>query len=169
LTARTRKKPSTIRGYEQIWRQHLKSHFGNITLQEYEAHMGTQFLQSLTGSQGKATLKHIKALGGSIFKRAVIERRIKVSPWHDVAMPDDAIEPERTRHYTREEAENIISVPVDRVDRQLTMALACFLGLRPNEIAHYFGKISMRNGCISGVVTCAESWMCRKPESQWKS
>src|SRR5437773_1165660 len=59
LTGRPRKKPSTIRGYEQIWRQHLKSHFGNITLQEYEAHMGTQFLQSLTGTQGKATLKHI--------------------------------------------------------------------------------------------------------------
>jgi hypothetical protein len=39
--------------------------------------MGTQFLQSLTGSQGKATLNHFKALGGSIFKRAVIERRIK--------------------------------------------------------------------------------------------
>ena len=77
LTGRPRKKPSTIRGYEQIWRQHLKSHFGNITLQEYEAHMGTQFLQSLTSTQGKATLKHIKALGGSIFKRAVIERRVR--------------------------------------------------------------------------------------------
>ena len=46
LTGRPRKKPSTIRGYEQIWRQHLKSHFGNITLQEYEAHMGTQLLQT---------------------------------------------------------------------------------------------------------------------------
>ena len=135
LTGRPRKKPSTIRGYEQIWRQHLKSHFGNITLQEYESHMGTQFLQSLTGTQGKATLKHIKALGGSIFKRAVIERRIKVSPWHDVAMPDDAIESSRTPHYTWEEAENIISALVDRVDCQLIMALACFLGLRPNEIA----------------------------------
>ena len=41
--------------------------------------MGTQFLQSLTGTQGKATLKHIKALGGSIFKRAVIERRTRLS------------------------------------------------------------------------------------------
>src|ERR1700731_4225053 len=64
LTGRPRKKPSTVRGYEQIWRQHLKSHFGNVTLQEYEPRMGTQFLQSLTSTQGKATLKHIKALGG---------------------------------------------------------------------------------------------------------
>lgn len=135
LTGRPRKKPSTIRGYEQIWRQHLKSHFGSISLQEYEAHMGTQFLQSLTGTQGKATLKHIKALGGSIFKRAAIERRIRVSPWHDVAMPDDAIESARTPHYTWEEAENIIFALVDRIDCQLIMSLACFLALRPNEIA----------------------------------
>jgi len=135
LTGRPRKKPSTVRGYKQIWRQHLKSHFGNITLQEYEPRLGTMFLQSLTGTQGKATLKHIKALGSSLFKRAVIEQRIKVNPWHDVQMPEDAIESARTPHYTWEEAENIISALVDRVDCQLIMALACFLGLRPNEIA----------------------------------
>jgi integrase len=135
LTGQSRKKPSTVRGYKQIWRQHLKPHFGNITLQQYEPHMGTQFLQSLTSTQGKGTLKHIKALGGSLFKRAVIERRIKVNPWHDVEMPEDAIEPKRTQHYTLEEAENIISALVDHVDAQLVIALSCFLGLRPGEIA----------------------------------
>ncbi len=135
LTGRPRKKPSTIRGYQQIWTQHLKSHFGNITLQEYEPDMGTQFLQTLTGSQGKTTLKHIKALGGSIFKRAKIERRIKANPWGDVEMPDDAIDSRGTPYYTWAEAEDIISALVDRVDCQLIMALACFLGLRPNEIA----------------------------------
>ena len=135
LTGRPRKKPSTARGYKQIWHQHLKSHFGNITLQEYEPRLGTMFLQSLTGSQGKATLKHIKALGSSLFKRAVIEQRIKVNPWHDVSIPDDAIESKATPYYSWEEAENVISALVDRVDCQLVMALACFLGLRPNEIA----------------------------------
>jgi len=91
--------------------------------------MGTQLLQSLTSTQNKTTLKHIKALGGSLFKRAVIEQRIKVNPWHDVGMPDDAIEPQSTKHYTLEEAENIISALVDHVDCQLVMALSCFLGL----------------------------------------
>lgn len=135
LTGEPRKKPSTIRGYKQVWEQHLKAHFGNLTLRQYEPHRGTQFLQSLTGSCGKNTLKHIKALASSIFKRAVIEQRIKVNPWHDVEMPEDAIEPERTQHYTLEESENIISVLVDHVDCQLVMALSCFLGLRPGEIA----------------------------------
>jgi hypothetical protein len=50
LTGKSRKKPSTIRGYKQIWLQHLKAHFGNPTLQEYEPHMGTQLLLSLTGT-----------------------------------------------------------------------------------------------------------------------
>jgi len=135
LTGKPRKKPSTVRGYKQIWNQHLKGHFASRTLQEFEPHMGTQFLQSLTGTQGKSTLKHIKALGSSLFKRAVIEQRIKVNPWHDVQMPEDAIEPTRTGHYTLEEAEDMISALVDHVDCQLVLALSCFLALRPGEIA----------------------------------
>jgi len=135
ITGQPRKKPSTVRGYKQIWNQHLKAHFGTMTLQEYEPDMGTQLLQSLTDTQNRNTLRHIKALGSSIFKRAINERRVKVNPWHDVQMPDDAIDGQSTEHYTWEEAENIISALVDHVDCQLVVALACFLGLRPGEIA----------------------------------
>jgi integrase len=134
LTGQSRKKPSTVRSYKQIWNQHLKGHFGNVTLQEYEPDMGTRFLESLTATQNKNTLRHIKFLGSSIFKRAINERRIKVNPWHDVQMPDDAIDGRPTEHYTWEEAENIITALVDHVECQLIVALACFLGLRPGEI-----------------------------------
>jgi integrase len=158
LTGKARKKPSTVRGYKQIWNQHLKAHFGKVTLQEYEPSMGTQFLQSLTGTQGKNTLKHIKALGSSLFKRAVIEQRIKVNPWHDVSMPDDAIESKPTKHYTLEEAENIISALVDHVDCQLIMALSCFLALRPGEIAALKWEdfdsenVNIRRSVVRGIV-----------------
>jgi integrase len=135
LTGQPRKKPSTVRGYKQIWNQHLKAHFGALTLQKYEPHIGTQFLESLTATQNKNTIRHIKALGSSIFKRAINERRIKVNPWHDVQMPDDAIDGRPTEHYTWEEAEDIISALVDHVECQLIVALACFIGLRPGEIA----------------------------------
>lgn len=135
LTGQPRKKPSTVRGYKQIWRLHLKPHFRKVTLQEYEPSRGTQFLDSLTGTQNKTTIRHIKALGCSIFKRAVAEERIKVNPFHDVQMPEDAIEGSPTQHYTWEEAENMVAALVDHVDCQLIIALACFLGLRPGEIA----------------------------------
>lgn len=137
LTGKPRKKPSTVRGYKQIWRQHLSKHFGNRTLREYEPEMGTQFLESLKDTQSKTTLKHIKALGGSIFKRAMnpTERRIKVNPWRDVVIPEDALESDRTKHYTLAEAEDMVSALVEHVDCQLIIALSCFLGLRPGEVA----------------------------------
>jgi integrase len=158
LMGQPRKTPATVRGYKQIWNQHLKSHFGNLTLQEYAPHMGMVFLESLTGTQGKATLRHIKACATSLFKRAVNEQRIKVNPWHDVQMPDDASEAAPTQHYTVEEAEDIISALVDRLDCQLVMALACFLGLRPGEIAALRWEdfdeenVHIRRSVVRGIV-----------------
>jgi integrase len=158
LTGKPRKTPSTVRGYKQIWRQHLKAHFGNLTLQEYAPHTGTVFLDSLTGTQGKATLRHIKACATSLFKRAVNKQHIKVNPWHDVQMPDDAVEAAPTLHYTVEEAEDIVSALVDRVDCQLIMSLACFLGLRPGEIAALRWEdfdqdnVHIRRSVVRGIV-----------------
>jgi integrase len=134
IGGRPRRKPSTLKGYKQIWAQHLKTHFGSRTLQEYRASWGSAFLDGLTATQGRNTLRHISALASSIFSRAVAEQRLKSNPWNDVQFPESAA-PSNTPHYTWEEAENVISALVDRVDCQLVMALACFAGLRPNEIA----------------------------------
>jgi integrase len=130
---RPRKKPSTLKGYRQIWNQHLSGHFGKRTLREYRAAWGSSFLDGLTASQGRNTLRHISALASSIFSRAVAEQRLRSNPWVDVQFPASAAPPS-TPLYTWEEAENVISALVDRVDCQLVMALACFAGLRPNEI-----------------------------------
>jgi integrase len=158
LTGEPRRKPSTVRGYRQIWKQHLKGHFGETTLQDYEPWTGTTFLQSLTAKQGKATLKHIKALGSSIFKRAVIEKRIKVNPWYDVEMPEDAIESDATEHYTLAEVEDFVSALVAHVDCQLVITLACFMGLRPGEIAALRWEdfddeyVHIRRSVVRGIV-----------------
>ncbi len=131
---RPRRKFSTMRGYKQIWHQHLKPHFGDKTLQQYRASLGSAFLDGLTATQGRNTLRHISALASSIFSRAVAEQRLRSNPWNDVHFPESAA-PSNTPHYTWEEAENVISALVERVDCQLVMAFACFAGLRPNEIA----------------------------------
>src|SRR5580700_4355986 len=116
LTGELRRAPSTVKGFKQIWRQHLRGHFGTTTLKEYEPAMGKRFLRSLTSTQGKTTLKHIKALAGSLFGYAVDEEFIKVNPWHDVKIPDDAIESAATKHYTLAEVEDLISALVAHVD-----------------------------------------------------
>jgi integrase len=128
-------KPSTVRGFKQVWNQHLKAHFAKLTLQGYQPDQARRFLASLKTTQGKNTLKHIRGLAGAMFSEA-IERgyRKEANPWH-VKLPKDCKETESTQHYTLEEAENIISALVDHVDCQLIMALSCFLALRPGEIA----------------------------------
>jgi integrase len=160
LTGTTRMRPSTIRGYKQIWDQHLKNHFGNMTLREYTPDHGMNFLNSLAGTQGKNTLKHIRALMSAIFTYAIRERAITgltVNPIHDVLLPEDAIVSPPTKHYTLEEAEDIVTALVEHVDCQLIMALGCFLGLRPNEILglkweDFDGEIlSIRRGVVRGV------------------
>ncbi|GAC1510746.1 MAG: hypothetical protein NVS1B11_17940 [Terriglobales bacterium] len=134
VKGRARNTPATVRGFKQIWKQHLQAHFGNMTLREYEPRMGSAFLRGLTGTQRKSTLRHIKALGSSIFAYAVAEDLISINPWSGVQIPKEAVESARTNHYTMAEAENIISALVDHVDCQLIVSLACFLGLRPGEI-----------------------------------
>jgi len=125
---------STVRGFEQIWRQHLAEHFGTITLQAYTADMARRFLSSLKTKLGKNTLKHIRALASAMFSEAVERGLRNDNPWH-VKLPKDCRESKATEHYTMEEAENLISALVDHVDAQLVLALSCFLGLGPAEIA----------------------------------
>jgi len=158
LTGRPRMKASTMRSYRQLWNQHLKGHFDSASLQTYQAKTGTRFLQSLTAKQGKSVVKHVKSLGRAIFKLAVRDEILQHNPWNDVLMPDDVIEPEETAHYTKEEAEKIIAALKARLDCQLIMAFACYLGLRPNEIAalkweDFVGDdVRIQRGVVRGIV-----------------
>lgn len=107
-------------------------------------------------------MKHIKALGTTIFSYAVVEEFLTLNPWHEVKIPQDAIEPERTQHYTIEEAEDLISALVDHVDCQLVIALSYFLGLRPGEIAALRWKISIPILYAFGALSCRASSECTR-------
>jgi integrase len=88
-----------------------------------------------------------------------IERGLRkdANPWR-VKIPKDCRETKPTGQYTIEEAENIISALVEHVDAQLVMALSCFLGLRPGEIAALdwsdFDKenVHIRRNVVRGIV-----------------
>src|SRR5215469_11017612 len=125
---------STLSGYKQLWKHHLKDHFGTHMLQGYTADNACRFLSSLKTKHGKNTLKHIRALASAMFSEAVERGLRDDNPWK-VKLPKDCKETEATKHYTMEEAENLISALVDHVDAQLVLALSCFLGLGPAEIA----------------------------------
>lgn len=109
-----RLKPSTLRGYKQVWRVHLKPHFADLTMQAYEGRLGQRFLKSKADTRllNRTTLKHIRALASAIFTAAVEQELISSNPWRDVVMPRDARAPERTGNYTMEETENMITALV---------------------------------------------------------
>lgn len=162
-SGRPLKKASTVRSYRQIWQQHLVDHFGDTTLRQYTPKTGTRFLRTLIGTSNRNTISHIKALMGSIFRLAVSEERISTNPIHDVQSPTDAVAPATTRHYTMEQAENIISALIDHVDAQLLMSLLCFLGLRPSEAAALRWEdfdtesVSIRRGFVRGKIDTPKS------------
>jgi integrase len=125
---------STLSGYKQLWKHHLKHHFATHTLQGYTADVARKFLSSLKTKHSKNTLKHIRALASAMFGEAIERGLRNDNPWR-VKLPKDCKETKATEHYTMEEAEDLISALVEHVDAQLVIALSCFLGLGPAEIA----------------------------------
>lgn len=165
-------KSSTVTGYEQIWGQHLSGHFSGMMLSEYKTHLASAFLLSLTKSQGRSTLNHIRSLMSGIFSHAVNMGLVAVNPMTGCRILGRVRPPQPTGHYTLEEAENIISALVSRVDAQLVVALAFFAGLRPSEIAGLqwadfsiggdgTGSVSIRRAVVRGVIGT-----CKTPESE---
>ncbi|MBZ5679186.1 MAG: site-specific integrase [Acidobacteriia bacterium] len=128
-------KPSTQWGYKQVWNQHLKPHFGNMTLREYRTPTGSVFLTALSKKFARRTVQTVRSLASGIFSHAVNLGAIESNPWHDVKVLGKTKTPAATKHYTLEEIENVISALVDHVDCQLIMALSYFLGLRKGEIS----------------------------------
>jgi integrase len=165
VTGRTRLKSSTVRGYKQIWNQHLKKHLATMTLQNYDPDNASRLLDSRTGTLNKTSLKHVRALGSSIFERARVMGLVKINHWKNVPMPKDAVEPENTAHYTPEQAEDMVTALIDHVDAQLVLTIACFLGLGPAEIAGLqWGDIDAkdihirRNRMQGEVTTTKNKW-----------
>jgi integrase len=128
-------KPSTVSGYKQVWNQHLKAHFAGVTLQGYRTHVGSALLLSLTKTQVRRTLNHIRSLASGVFTHAVNEGRLESNPWHDVKILGKVRAPKPTHAYTPEAAEAISNALIDNPTAQVVFCLAAFLGLRPGEIS----------------------------------
>jgi integrase len=127
-------KPSTVQGFLQIWKQHLKAHFGATLLRDYRTSQMTNFLTSLAKTYRPYTLRNIKGLARAIFAHAVATGVCETNPIRDAQVLGKTLGNGQTGIYTLEEIENIITALVDHVDCQLIMALSFFLGLRKGEI-----------------------------------
>jgi integrase len=129
-----------------------------MTFAEYRTATASVFLTSLADRLGRRSLAHLRSLSSGIFSHAVNLGVIESNPWHDSKILGKVRAPGATKHYTLEEAEDVISALVDHVDCQLIMALAFFLGLRPGEIAALRWEdfddsfVHIRRAVVRGIV-----------------
>lgn len=127
-------KPATVHGYKQIWKQHLKLHFGTLCLSDYKTHLMSIFLTDLAKTLRPRTLNNVKWIASAIFDYAVATGNCENNPIRDARPLGKTLSNGDTKSYTLEEIENVISALVDRVDAQLVMAISYFVGLRKGEI-----------------------------------
>jgi integrase len=153
---------STIKSYQKLWELRLKNHFteGRFTFANYRTHHGTRLLTELAKKLGQRSIAHVRSLASGIFTHAINlgNYGIESNPWHEVKVLAKVRRPEGTEHYSLEEAENIVSALVDRVDAQLMFSLGFFLGLRPSEIRGLKWEdldenfLHLRRGVVMGKV-----------------
>jgi integrase len=136
-------RPSTVTGYEQVWRQHLLAHFGSCTLRAYETSTATEFLTGLAKTQGRNTIAHVRSLMSGIFSHALalgyVEGSISADGKKSHAITGAGVlgktaRPAKTGYYSLKEALSILAALSSHVECQLVMALSFFWGLRPSEI-----------------------------------
>ncbi len=127
-------KPATVHGYKQVFNQHLKSHFGTLTLSEYRTHNMSLFLTGLAKTLRPRTLNNVKWIASAIFDHAVATGQCDNNPIRDAKVLGKTLPDGVTGSYTLEEMENIISALVENVAAQLVMALSFFAGMRKGAL-----------------------------------
>jgi integrase len=133
--ATTNLKPSTLHGYQQAFKQHLKPRFGKTPLKDITTPSATKFLGQLAteDEQGERTISHTKWIASGIYKHAIATGFATHNPWPDAQCLVKTQPPAKGAAYTDDEALGMIEA-VDRVDAKLALALACFVGMRKGEI-----------------------------------
>ena len=144
-------KESTVWGYKQIWKQHLKPHFAGVTLRDYRTHHGSQLLTTLAKKLGRRTVTNTKNLMSADFTYAVNTGLIETNPCHDMKPLIRTIEPANTKAYDGNRAGDHQSVP-RRADHTMHAVAAVLLrvahrrslrpevgGLQPHSSIHPAG------------------------------
>ena len=128
------KRPSTYRGYRNLWKDCLKLCCGGIRLREFRTCDGERLLTAIAqqSEPSRNTLKHIKSLLSAIFKHAKRLGALNgINPIQDVSIPK-ARESGDTFAYSLEEINQMLTVLPEPA--ATVVATAAFLGVRKGEL-----------------------------------
>jgi integrase len=128
------KRPSTLKGYRDVWEDHLKALCERNWLKEVRTYTVQSWLNEI-GKEGlsRNSLRHVKSIVSGIFTLA------KQQDYFEGGEPIPrnrnqswAAEPQETYAYTLEEVQIILSLLPEPA--ATAFAVAAFMGLRHGEI-----------------------------------
>ncbi|MGO9647606.1 MAG: tyrosine-type recombinase/integrase [Terriglobales bacterium] len=128
------KRPSTAKGYRDIWEDHLKPLSQQVWLKDTRTYHVQGWLNQIgTGKLSRNTLKHVKSVISGIFTLAKQQDYFQgENPARDSAVNPKAAEPQETYAYTLEEIQTILALLSEPA--ATAFAVAAFMGLRHGEI-----------------------------------
>jgi integrase len=134
--AEQQKRPSTAKGYSDIWRFHIKGQLRGVRLRDFRPVDGERAMQEIAKRRGhrlsRTTLKHIKSFLSGVFTYARRQGVISgANPMQGVSIPHGA-EPEETYAYSLEEITGMLAVLTGPA--RVLAGTAAFTGLRRSEI-----------------------------------
>jgi integrase len=157
------KRPSTAKGYRDIWGRHLEPLCGKIWLRDVRTYHVQGWLNQIGREKlSRNTLKHIKSVVSAIFTLAKQQDYFQAeNPARDTAVNPAAAEPRETYAYSLDEIHTILSLLPEPA--ATAFAVAAFMGLRHGEIqgllwenyhdGEMFVSQSIWNGRITGPKT----------------
>jgi integrase len=128
------KRPSTAKGYRDIWEDHLRPLCAPVWLKDARTYHVQGWLNQIgAGELSRNTLKHVKSVISGIFTLAKQQDYFQgENPARDSAVNPKAAEPQETYAYTLEEIQTILSLLPEPA--ATAFAVAGFMGLRHGEI-----------------------------------
>jgi len=128
-------RPSTLKGYRQVWQQHLKPLCEKVWLKNIRTYDVQGWLNAIakSGSLSRNSLKRIQSTLSGIFSLAKqLGHYQGVNPVQDTRVDPMAAEPAETHAYTLEEVQSLLAVFPEPAGT--AFAVAAFMGLRIGEI-----------------------------------
>jgi integrase len=127
-------RPSTRKGYRDMWRVHIKHRLERMTLRGFRTVDGHEMMREIArdAKLGRNSLKHVKSFLSGVFKQA---KRLGildgVNPMQDVGIPRSK-QPAETHAYSLPEVRKMLVV-IDEPARTIVLT-AALTGLRKGEI-----------------------------------
>jgi integrase len=129
------KRPSTLKGYKDIWRNHAKARCAAEWLKDVRTFHVQGWLDAIAapGMLGRNSLKHIKTFLSSVFKLAKQQGYYQgENPVRDTATSPMAAEAQETYAYELNEIQQMLAVMPEPA--ATIFVVAAFTGLRRGEL-----------------------------------